>query len=141
MNSLMLIVLNGLTYGGLLFIVASGFSLIFGLMRVVNLSHGTFYILGAYVAYSIQQQSGDWVIAVLGATTAAGFSAVITHRLLVHVNGEMPRTLLTIGVSLIIADLCLWIWGGLPLRLRAPEILRAPITIGDVLTPLNWTEG
>ncbi len=135
MNNIALIILNGLTYGGLLFIVASGFSLIFGLMRVVNLSHGTFYILGAYVAFTIQQQTGDWFIAVLAATIAVGLSAIVVQWLLMRVTGEMPRTLLTIGVSLIIADLCLWIWGGLPLRLRAPDILRNPVSIGEITYP------
>lgn len=135
MNNTLLLLLNGLTYGGLLFIIASGFTLIFGLMRVVNMAHGTFYILGAYVAYSIQQQTGEWVLGVIGATIAVGLTAIIVQWLVTRVEGDMPRTLLTIGASLIMADLSLWIWGGLPLRLRAPDVLREPMTIGDFTYP------
>jgi branched-chain amino acid transport system permease protein len=122
-------VLNGLSFAGLLFVIASGFTLIFGLMRVVNMAHGIFFVLGAYLTWEIQSQGGNWVLAVVIATVGVGFVSLLSYLLIRHVEGDMPQTLLTLGISTVIGDLILWIWGGLPKTIDPLEAIRRPITI------------
>ena len=105
--------LNSLTLASLYFLVASGFTLVFGLMRNVNLAHGSLYLFGAYVGWMVGDKTGSWVLAV-----AAGFlsSAVVGLLLQVlvfrHMQGQdLRQTLVTIGISIVLADLMLWIWG------------------------------
>jgi branched-chain amino acid transport system permease protein len=105
--------LNGLTLASLYFLVASGFTLVFGLMRNVNLAHGSLYLFGAYVGWFVGEHTGSWVLAVF-----AGFlsSAVLglAMQLLVfrHMQGQdLRQTLVTIGLSIVLADLMLWAWG------------------------------
>ena len=132
------IILNGLTYGALLFVVASGFTLIFGLARVVNLSHGAFYMFGGYVGYSVciwaqhlvqTKNSGiAWTAGVLAAGLAGALLALVLSWLLKTVKGELPQTLLTLGLAIMVGDICLWIWGGLPVTLAdgSVVVLRKP---------------
>lgn len=129
------ILLNGITYASLLFVIATGFTLIFGLLRVVNLSHGVFYILGAYVGYSTQQATGSWLVAVAVGTAAVGAAAAIVHILVKRVKGDLPQTLLTLGIAIMIGDLCLWLWGGLPVTLNSPDVLRTVVEIGETMYP------
>jgi branched-chain amino acid transport system permease protein len=105
--------MNGLTLAALYFLVASGFTLVFGLMRNVNLAHGSLYLFGAYVGWFVGEHSGSWLLAV-----AAGFlaSAVLglAMQLLIfrHMQGQdLRQTLVTIGLSIVLADLMLWAWG------------------------------
>lgn len=128
-------VLNGLTFAGLLFVIASGFTLVFGLMRIVNMAHGVFYILGAYLAFSVQQSGGSWVVAVLVATIGVGVTALLSYFLVRRVEGDMPQTLLTLGIGTVVGDLALWYWGGIPRTLNAPELISQPVTIGDLTYP------
>ena len=113
-------VLDGVTFAGLLFIVASGFSLIFGLMRVVNMAHGAFYLLGGYIAYEVQQrmtgsgfglQSGEvstleWVVPWLVAMVCIGLFGLGVQQLLLRWNQgqDLRQALITIAVSVIVAD-------------------------------------
>jgi len=110
------LILNGLSFGALLFLVASGFTLVFGLMRISNLAHGGFYLVGAYVAVSTVAASGNFWLGVLaGALAAALVGLVVERGLLRRVrNQEMPEVLVTVGVSFIIADLLLAAFGGDP---------------------------
>jgi branched-chain amino acid transport system permease protein len=110
------LILNGLSFGALLFLVASGFTLVFGLMRISNLAHGGFYLVGAYVAVSTVAASGNFWLGVLaGAVAAALVGLVVERGLLRRVrNQEMPEVLVTVGVSFIIADLLLAAFGGDP---------------------------
>ena len=135
LNQFLLQLLNGLTYAGLLFVIASGFTLIFGLMRVVNMSHGAFYLLGAYVGYSVQQQTGNWVVAVIAGTLSVGIAALVLQWLVQRVEGDLPQTLLTLGGALMIGDLCLWVWGGLPMTLKAPKQLKTLVDFGIIQYP------
>ena len=128
-------ILNGLTFAGLLFVIASGFSLMFGLMRVVNLAHGAFYILGAYLAWTVQAQGGGWVMSVLIASVGVGMMALLTFFLVQRVEGDMPQTLLTLGLGIGVADVCLLIWGGLPKTIAAPSQIRVPVTIAGFTYP------
>ncbi|GAA2071805.1 branched-chain amino acid ABC transporter permease [Pseudolysinimonas kribbensis] len=109
-------VLNGLSFGALLFLVASGFTLVFGLMRISNLAHGGIYLVGAYVAVSAVAATGNFWLGVLsGAVAGAGVGLVVERGLLRRVrNQEMPEVLVTVGISFIIADLVLAFFGGDP---------------------------
>lgn len=127
--------LNGLTYAGLLFLIASGFTLIFGLMRVVNMSHGVLYLLGAFIGFTTQKVTGNWVLAIIVGTAAVGLVALVLEWLIRRVEGDLPQTLLTLGGALLVADLCLWIWGGLPNTLKAPVVLKRVVDFGILQFP------
>src|SRR5438045_817282 len=106
--------MNGLTLAALYFLVASGFTLVFGLMRNVNLAHGSLYLLGAYVGYVVGDATDSWLLAV-----AAGFLAAALLGLLLQVcifrfmqGQDLRQTMVTIGISIVLADLMLWMWGG-----------------------------
>ena len=106
--------LNGLTLASLYFLVASGFTLVFGLMRNVNLAHGSLYLLGAYVGWIVGEHTGSWLLAV-----AAGFLSSAVLGLLMQLlvfrfmeGQDLRQTLVTIGLSIVFADLMLWAFGG-----------------------------
>jgi branched-chain amino acid transport system permease protein len=125
MRFFFLTLLNGLTLAALYFQVASGFTLVFGLMRNVNLAHGSLYLLGGYIGFSAAQASGSWFIGI-----AAGFLSMallgVTLQTLIfrRMEGQdLRQTLVTIGLSIVLADLMLWIWGGETYQFDAPEWL------------------
>lgn len=126
---------NGLTFAGLLFMIASGFTLIFGLMRVVNMAHAVFYILAGYVAWTVQEAGSTWIIAIAAGTIAVAITALLVELLIRGVKGDLPQTLLTLGIGIVIADLSLWYWGGKPRTIAAPDVLRQPITIAGFTYP------
>ena len=115
---LTLTAINGIAYGNLLFLMAAGLTLIFGVLRVINMAHGSFYLLGAHVAISIAQSGGGIVAAALaGGITAAALGAAAEHLFLNRLQGNyLAQVLVTIGIYLIIGDLSLVIWGGTPAR-------------------------
>jgi branched-chain amino acid transport system permease protein len=135
LDQILIQLLNGLTYGGLLFVIASGFTLIFGLMRVVNMSHGALYLFGAYIGYAFQKQTGNWLFAIIAGTIAVGIMSFLLYWLVQLVKGDLPQTLLTLGIALLISDLCLWIWGGLPITLNAPPQLKTLLNLGIIQFP------
>ena len=106
--------LNGLTLGALYFLVASGFTLVFGLMRNVNLAHGSLYLLGAYVGYVVGDKTGSWLLAVAaGFASAALFGLILQVTVFRFMQGEdLRQTLVTIALSIMLADVLLWIFGG-----------------------------
>jgi branched-subunit amino acid ABC-type transport system permease component len=99
--------LNGISFGALLFILAAGLSLIFGMMDVVNLAHGAFYMLGAYITLTVVQRTGQFWLALLLAPPLIGALGLVMEPLLLRrLRGRhLDQVLLTIGVSLVIADL------------------------------------
>ena len=105
--------LNGISFGALLFILAAGLSLIFGMMDVVNLAHGAFYMLGAYVALTVVQRTGSFWPALVIAPLAVGLLGLVIEPLLLRrLRGRhLDQVLLTIGLSLVIADLVGLFWG------------------------------
>jgi branched-chain amino acid transport system permease protein len=106
--------LNGVTLAALYFLVASGFTLIFGLMRNVNLAHGSLYLLGAYVGWVVGDATDSWLLAVAaGFLTAAVIGLVLQVAVFRFMQGQdLRQTLVTIGISIVLADIMLWIFGG-----------------------------
>jgi branched-chain amino acid transport system permease protein len=125
----LLTLLNGLTLGALYFIVASGFTLVFGLMRNVNLAHGSLYLLGGYVAFTIAEHTGWWILALAGGFLAAALVGLLMQVLILrHMQGQdLRQTMVTIGLSIIMADLLLWIFTGQVHQLETPAWLEGPI--------------
>jgi branched-subunit amino acid ABC-type transport system permease component len=123
--------LNGLSFGALLFILASGLSLVFGMMDVVNLAHGAFYMLGAYVALSVVQLTGSfWIAMVAAPLVLALLGLVIEPLLLRRLRGRhLDQVLLTIGVSLVIVDLIGQLWGREVRSLSAPPGLDGSVSL------------
>jgi len=114
--------LNGLTLAGLYFLVASGFTLVFGLMRNVNLAHGSMYLLGAYIGYEAASATGNWffgaAVAFLAMAVAGAALQVLVFR---HMQGDdLRQTLVTIGISIVAADLMLAIWTGTTYQFEPP---------------------
>lgn len=130
-------VLNGLSFGALLFLLASGLTLVFGLMRIVNMAHGAFYMLGGYIGVIIATVTGNLLLAIAVAAVAVGAAAFIIEVVLLRfVRGqEMPEVLLTIGISFVIADLCLAVFGGDPQNLPRSVKLPGAFTFGDFVYP------
>ena len=123
--------LNGLSFGALLFILASGLSLVFGMMDVVNLAHGAFYMLGAYVALSVVQLTGSFWLAMLAAPFALGLLGFALEPLLLRrLRGRhLDQVLLTIGVSLVIVDVIGQVWGREVRSLSAPAGLDGSVAL------------
>jgi branched-chain amino acid transport system permease protein len=129
--------LNSIALGGLLFLLASGFSLIFGLLRIPNLAHGGLFMLGAYLGATLLGAGLPFWQAALGSALAVGaLGAVIERALLRRLAGnERGQVLVTLGIGFIIADMCLVTWGGDPLPLAAPAMLRAPLRLAGLAFP------
>lgn len=124
-----LTLLNGLTLASLYFIVASGFTLVFGLMRNVNLAHGSLYLLGGYVGYVVAGQTGWWILALAAGFLSAAVAGLLVQWLILrHMQGqELRQTMVTIGLSIVIADILLWIFTAQVYQMEAPSILQGPI--------------
>jgi branched-chain amino acid transport system permease protein len=129
--------LNGLTFAALLFVVAAGFTLIFGLMRIVNLAHGAFYLLGGYVGLVAATATGSFLAGAVAAAIAVALVGLVTDvGLLRFVRGnELRQVLLTLGVALVLDDLALVIWGGDTFTVPVPEALRGALEVGGLAYP------
>ena len=132
--------LNSVAFGGLLFLLSSGFSLIFGLMRIPNLAHGAFFMLGAYFGYTLLALKFNfWVAALVGGLGVGLLGIILERFVLRQISGNAQgQVLVTLGVSFIIADLCLLIWTGDPMPLpRARRIAPAAALYGVRLPDLS----
>ena len=129
--------LNSLALGGLLFLLAAGFSLIFGLMRIANLTHGSLYMLGAYVGVTILKFVPNlWLAALIGGAVIAIFGGLIERFILRALAGNaLGQVLVTLGISFIVADFCLIVWGGDPIPVQTPLALQQPLRVGSVAFP------
>ena len=117
--------INGVTLGGLYFLVASGFTLVFGLMRNVNLAHGSMYLLGAYIGYDVAEASGSWFLGLAIAFLVIALSGALLQVLVFRrmEGDDLRQTLVTIGLSIVAADLMLAIWTGVTYQFNPPEWL------------------
>jgi branched-chain amino acid transport system permease protein len=122
---------SGITLGALYFLVASGFTLIFGLMRNVNLAHGSLYLLGGYIGYEVADATGYWLIAFpVVFIVVAVLGLFLQYQVFRRMEGqELRQTLVTIGISIVLADIMLWIWGGQSYQILSPDWLRGPMTL------------
>ncbi len=129
--------LNGLSFSMLLFLIAAGFTLIFGLMKIINIAHGSFYLLSAYIGLTILRTTDNFLLAVVTSSVAAFVVGVAMQSLFLRrfYMKELQQVLLTFGFVLIIADLCLWVWGGNPMALPKPSGFKGSIWIGNVVFP------
>ena len=124
-------VFNGVTLGGLYFLVASGFTLIFGLMRNVNLAHGSLYLFGGYIGYGISVWTGSWVLSFVAAFVIVALVGIVMQILVFsRMEGqELRQTMVTIGLSIVFADLMLWAFGGDFYQVQTPDWLVGPVQL------------
>lgn len=129
--------LNGLSEAAVFFLLASGLTLVFGLMRIVNMAHGAFYIIGAYVGIAISALTGNLFLALVSAVVVVAVIALITELgLLRAVRGqELPEVLLTLGIAFVVGDICLWIFGGNPENLSSRAMPVGGFAIGSASFP------
>jgi branched-chain amino acid transport system permease protein len=123
MNQTLVLAVNSITLGGLLFLLSAGFSLIFGLMRIPNLTHGSLFMVGAYLGSTFVLSYGldFWVAAILSALLVAVFGGLIERFLLRRLAGNaLAQVLVTLGLAFMIADACLMVWTGDPITVPTP---------------------
>ncbi len=129
--------LNSLALGGLLFLLAAGFSLIFGLMRIANLTHGGLFMLGAYLGVTVMRYVPNlWLGALAAGLAVALFGGLLERFILRKLGGNvLSQVLVTLGVSFIIADACLMAWGGDPIPVQTPASLQMPVRVAGFIFP------
>jgi branched-chain amino acid transport system permease protein len=129
---------NGISYGALLFLVGSGLSLIFGVMRIVNLAHGSYFMLGGYVALTVIWTTGSWLLAIPAAATAIALVGLVMERLFLRQLGFDPlrQVLLTVGFAFLFQQAALDIWSGNNFDINPPAVLSQSIKIGGLFLPL-----
>ncbi|MDO9249940.1 MAG: branched-chain amino acid ABC transporter permease [Hydrogenophaga sp.] len=128
MEFIIISMLNGVSYGLLLFLLSSGLTLIFSMMGVLNFAHASFYMLGAYIGYSIAQLVGFWPGLFVAPLVVGALGALFERLTLrkVHKFGHVPELLVTFGLSYIILELVQLIWGRTAVEFVPPEVLRGP---------------
>jgi branched-chain amino acid transport system permease protein len=129
---------NGISYGALLFLVGSGLSLIFGVMRIVNLSHGSYFLLGGYIALSVIWTTGSWLLAIPVAALIVALLGVVMERLFLRPLGFDPlrQVLLTVGFAFLFQQAALDIWTGNNFDINPPDALTKSIVVGGLYLPL-----
>lgn len=129
---------NGLAYGVLLFLMSAGLSLIFGLMNVVNVAHGSFFMLGAFFALAIVQWTGSFWLALALSWIPAMALGVVMERLFIrrlYARGHLDQVLLTFGFTFVFVDVVRMVWGADIHQLPVPDILSGVVAAGDVIIP------
>ena len=130
-------ILNGVAFGMLLFLLAAGLSLIYGLMKILNLTHGSFYLVGGYIGLTVVQLTGSFLLALVAAVIAIALLGAVIERFFLrrfHLD-ELPQTLVTFGFLFIFSDLSLWIWGGDPQMLNVPGLFQGSLPMGYYAYP------
>ncbi len=132
MTQLITVTLNGLTRGALIFLVASGFTLVFGVMRLVNLAHGSLCLIGAYAAFWIHDATGSWLLAMLLSPVVTVLAGLALERALLRPTkgSDMRQALVTIGAGIVIADLLLARFGGDNYEITPPPALDGGTSLG-----------
>lgn len=131
-------VINGIAFGGLLFILASGFSLALGVLRVINIAHGAFYLLCVYLGVTIARIGGGFLSALIVNSLAIMVVAALLHRLLLRRFNlaPLPQVLATYGVTLIIAQSVRLIWGGYTEVMDVPSALDGTLVLFGTIVPI-----
>ena len=131
-------ILNGVSLAMILFLLASGLTLAFGLMRIVNMVHGSFYLLGGYIALSVMQATGAFVVSAIASFVAVAALGMAIQRLFLSrlYKQELPQALLTLGLLFIFADVAFWIWGGNPLLPPQPAYFQGTVHAFGIAYPL-----
>jgi branched-chain amino acid transport system permease protein len=128
--------LSGFSFAAVLFMLASGLSLIFGVMNIVNIAHGSYYMLGGYIGLSIYWVTGSLPLAMLGGGLAIGVVGYGMQRFFLRKFFDpFPQVMITMGFAYLFRDLALLIWGGDPLSFPAPKILEGSMHLGDIVFP------
>lgn len=129
---------NGISYGALLFLVGSGLSLIFGVMRIVNLAHGSYFLLGGYIAISVIAATGSWALSLPVAALAVAIIGLVMERLFLRPLGFDPlrQVLLTVGFAFLFQQAALDIWGGNNMDINPDPIFNNSIIIDGIYFPL-----
>ena len=129
--------LNGISFGMLLFLLAAGLSLVFGLMGIVNLAHGSFYLLGAYIGFTVIGRTGNFLVAMVVAVLGIAVLGLCLHRFLLRgfQQAELAQVLLSFGFLFIFADLIQWMWGGYSQVLPKPAFLTTSLRLGSIIFP------
>ncbi|WP_438026580.1 branched-chain amino acid ABC transporter permease [Sorangium sp. So ce233] len=137
MTQFITITLNGLTRGALIFLVASGFTLVFGVMRLVNLAHGALCLIGAYAAFSLREATGSWALAVVLAPLVTVLAGLVLERTLLRPTkgSDMRQALVTIGAGIVIADQLLAQYGGHSYEVTPPPEIDGSTTVAGVVYP------
>jgi branched-chain amino acid transport system permease protein len=138
MTSAILQAINGVSLAALLFLLASGFTLSFGLMRVVNMAHGAYYLLGGYVGLAVAQKTGSFTLALVAGGAAIAALGFFIDRFLIRHTGEnhLAQVLLTVGVAFVLGDVALHFWGGDNLKVPVPMFLRGAVELpGGLVYP------
>ena len=129
--------LNGLTLGTLLFLTASGLSVVIGLMRILNLSHGATFLFGGFVGMSVQVATGNFFLSVVAGIVAAAVLGWVVQRLFLAqlMGSSFRQVLLTLGIAFVVSDGILWIWGGIPRAIKPPSVLDGSVAIAGTTYP------
>lgn len=130
--------LNGLSFAALLFLLASGLSLIYGVMKIVNIAHGSYFMIGAYVGLSVVKKTGNFFLAIVCGGLAVAVLGLIMERgfLRKFPLQALPQMMITLGFALIFRDLALLIWGGDPYTLPMPQFLQGSVKVMTVVFPI-----
>jgi branched-chain amino acid transport system permease protein len=138
MNFWIIQTFNGISYGALLFLLASGLSLIFGVMRIVNLSHGSYFLLGGYLALTIINLTGSWLLALPVSALAVAGIGILIERVFLRPLGFDPlrQVLLTVGFALLFQQAALDIWGGDNMDIDVPAALNWSLQRGTLFFPV-----
>ncbi len=128
---------NGLSYAALLFLLSGGMTLIFGVMKVINIAQGSFFLLGGYIGYTVLEVTGNFYIAVTVACLSIALVGMIMERFSMRklTGDDLGMMLATMGIALFIQDTCLLIWGGDPLSLTVPAFLSGGLRLGELYFP------
>jgi len=131
------IIFYSISYGALLFLLASGFSLIFGVMRIINVAHGSYYLLGGYIGYSVMQVVDSFWVGLLAGALAIPILGIFMERVFLRLvpDNELGQVLITMGFALIFQDVGLLIWGGEYYTIKVPEFLSDSLVLGRFYFP------
>lgn len=130
--------LNGLFSAALLFLIAAGLTLVFGIMRIVNIAHGSYYMLGVYVAFTVVARTQNLMLGVLAAVLTVSMMGFAVERFFLRrfTSQQLPQMMLTMGFALLFRDAALVIWGGDPFTLAYPAALQGSVDVFDMVFPI-----